>query len=708
MLTTQTNTPSLPSHYCFQRSPIITICLEQPPPTPTPQPSTDSSRKRKRKAKFNKKRKLNRVSEGDSEYQPTGGEGAKSANSDPDDSFPAFQVHLSALTASSDYFKLLLAFNGLEMAERKVVFEMPGIDSELDPRLGIEAFKLYVDYSYSGTFDLSSYEYENSIIYKDGKAKASADRSADVASGVVSSEQSSEVEVNATQTERKQDSEEASTSTDKTAKLDKSVRYHGYEMIFIAVAYVLADRLLAEGLKQALVKKMYQNMMEFFESRAHSGCSTSCDEASCEKLHKMYNSVYWNQFGTTAQILFHATKTVTKHKTNISSSQTLKMDETPREFKLASYISTTSSPMITVHLRQSGKPSPALQTQPSAEGHKPLKRKRKNNPGKAEAHHADQSSSQASAESLNSPPLPTFHVHLAALTAHSQYFSSLSSFNGLEMTEQKVTLHLPRLDPSIDPCLAVEAAKLFIDYCYGGYDVRDYAYDMPYLEAAGSSKSSELATVEEEEEYYCKSEMHHGKEMVFIAVAYVLADRLLAEGLKQKLVKSMYRSMMEYHGSRDDLKGGNSYSEAYARIYKSTNWDDFKKRARIIFNGTRTRFLGVKGYVERYGMTPPTGHAQKAVLTSTENVAFRQPWLGKEYMRNLLCAFFSTLWSCRKHTDWSVRHPFELVEEVPGMAKPLLACLMIPEAHREDLKRFPNKDFGLPEEFESSGNIRYT
>ncbi|RPA73655.1 hypothetical protein BJ508DRAFT_48040 [Ascobolus immersus RN42] len=68
-------------------------------------------------------------------------------------------LHLSALTNHSDYFKSLISFNGVEFSQKCVYLETP-----LDGMDGYSkvAFNCFVDFSYSGSYDLAHYTYVDS------------------------------------------------------------------------------------------------------------------------------------------------------------------------------------------------------------------------------------------------------------------------------------------------------------------------------------------------------------------------------------------------------------------------------------------------------------------------------------------------------------------------------------------------------------------
>ncbi|RPA71943.1 hypothetical protein BJ508DRAFT_82571 [Ascobolus immersus RN42] len=236
-----------PSTICTALSPIITICLLQPPSS---EASTESlppdlrksrkhadkpTKKRKKADNSDDERKDGKRSKGTrSKTQATNGD----TSTDSEEYLATFQVHVAALVSRSLYFKSLISFDGLEASQNKVLFECP---SGGDPKLNKLAFGCFIDHCYAGRFELAKYT-------KDLEPNAS--------------------ETSVEDTEQKEGTQDT-VASDPVANQPAvgiptgygtlgEFRYRSGDLIvFLAVLYCMGERLLADSFKQEVLKDMY-------------------------------------------------------------------------------------------------------------------------------------------------------------------------------------------------------------------------------------------------------------------------------------------------------------------------------------------------------------------------------------------------------------------------------------------------------------------
>ncbi|RPA83711.1 hypothetical protein BJ508DRAFT_304585 [Ascobolus immersus RN42] len=131
--------------------------------------------------------------------------------------------------------------------------------------------------------------------------------------------------------------------------------------------------------------------------------------------------------------------------------------------------------------------------------------------------------------------IASYNLHVSALTKYSEYFKGLMSFEGIEVTENRIYFELPELDcpfrSSGDLMLdgsvySIIALKCWVDWIYSGsYKAEDYALSL--LSGSDLSRSNpEL----------------FDKVFLVNAAVYVLAERLLSEDLKQYVVETTYNT----------------------------------------------------------------------------------------------------------------------------------------------------------------------
>ncbi|RPA83699.1 hypothetical protein BJ508DRAFT_374945 [Ascobolus immersus RN42] len=166
------------------------------------------------------------------------------AEEDEREVIACYNLHISALTENSDYFKALMSFNGVEVAENRIVLELPELDCpfrvgkdselgrkyELDDDLELDgwqysiiAFKCFVDFAYSGSYN-----------------------AADHADSLLGEEE---------------------------RRWNYSAHYPDKYFLVNAAVYVLAERLLAKDLQESVLQTTY----DFFNAIALRGSG----EADC-------------------------------------------------------------------------------------------------------------------------------------------------------------------------------------------------------------------------------------------------------------------------------------------------------------------------------------------------------------------------------------------------------------------------------------------
>ncbi|RPA71944.1 hypothetical protein BJ508DRAFT_367534 [Ascobolus immersus RN42] len=372
-----------------------------------------------------------------------------------------------------------------------------------------------------------------------------------------------------------------------------------------------------------------------------------------------------------------------------------------------------SSPIITICLRQaSNTSSPTSLTVDESKKKAPNRATKRPRESRAEEHpgtiHTPSETQRDAARAVPEEYLATFRVHLSALTEKSLYFKSLLSFQGVEMTENKVVLEAPPLS-GCDPQLIALAFKVFLDWSYSGtYNLANYPYMVEEIKRragrkvqiniGGIASVPATANKKDAEEPLSKT-MCHGEKMVFTAILYVLADRLLVEEFRNEVLKDMYQTLETY--TRVDAKclrkTLTEIGEVDKKLYKSVTWTHMATTVKIIFDNTAEKSLGLSRFPK------PAKSDIDARIRDVE-VHHRHAWLGAENMRNLIAAFLAKLWvpshsgnrkESRKLSPANVWHQMKIVEGNPDIMRPMMSYLMLYGV--KTLDDIPRSDFGLPE-----------
>ncbi|RPA73641.1 hypothetical protein BJ508DRAFT_380957 [Ascobolus immersus RN42] len=286
----------LPSDLCS--SPIITIYLRQPSGSPSKSSQCGPG-------------KRVRISEDDSEPRASTTSTCHSTpetilDDDSTEDLPSFQVHLSALTAKSEYFRSLMSFGGIEATQKKVVFECP---TDCEPELNICAFKVFLDFCYSGTYMVENYPFQIEEIKRrsesqkakkhgeSGTANNNQGASADIIRGTSSDEY-----LNVSESELEQISNTKDTETNTATRSEKALAYtecSGELIVFIAILYVLADRLLSKDLKTEALKDMFHTLVDYQDAWS--------EEVPTSASQDIIDSTQWKHLKKATRIIFDCT-----------------------------------------------------------------------------------------------------------------------------------------------------------------------------------------------------------------------------------------------------------------------------------------------------------------------------------------------------------------------------------------------------------------
>ncbi|RPA73653.1 hypothetical protein BJ508DRAFT_333888 [Ascobolus immersus RN42] len=236
--------------------------------------------------------------------------------------------------------------------------------------------------------------------------------------------------------------------------------------------------------------------------------------------------------------------------------------------------------------------------------------------------------------------IATFQLHISVLTAHSEYFKSLISFNGLEVRQNCV--YLESMDTQCPENVSRIAFNCFVDFIYTGH------YDL--------SRYSIEAT---DHETYAVSE-YTLWEVLFTAQIYVLATKLLCDGLKKESMRRMRELLL-----RRDLR------EHQAETWY---WVHIQRTVQSIFQGTACSRIPATGLIIGSPGNWPTG------VTPEHSSVQRAAWLGKEPMRKLIAAYLASNWKLsagakKKMNEGRVRGQQHLVDMFPELNVLILGYL---------------------------------
>ncbi|RPA73644.1 hypothetical protein BJ508DRAFT_418936 [Ascobolus immersus RN42] len=270
--------------------------------------------------------------------------------------------------------------------------------------------------------------------------------------------------------------------------------------------------------------------------------------------------------------------------------------------------------------------------------------------------------------------MPSFQVHIAALTAQSLYFKSLMSFNGLETSSKRVIFESPT---NCSEELNKLAMQTLIDWLYtGSYNLSNYAFA---TETTRESDQKDTSGKEAKPEHKAV-----GEEMVFLAILYVLGERLLAEEFKKVVLKDMYEIMRVYQ--RAVWTPAHAQNSEQKLIVNSVLWEHIQRLIRIVFDGTSEKAIR-----EPAADDIKTDKNLKMPAPST---LWWKSWLGREPMRNMVAGFAASFWVTPEAKEFDVAARLKILEDVPEFQKWLLCYLQIPGKRLSDL---PRADFGVPE-----------
>ncbi|RPA73656.1 hypothetical protein BJ508DRAFT_48045 [Ascobolus immersus RN42] len=193
----------------------------------------------------------------------------------------------------------------------------------------------------------------------------------------------------------------------------------------------------------------------------------------------------------------------------------------------------------------------------------------------------------------------TYHLHVSQLVEQSEYFRGLVAFDGIEVKENSVTLEYPF---GHTKTTVASVFGCFVDYLYtGSYDFNKYNFTPS---AGNPIPIAKYANI-------------HAN---YTAMLYVLADRLLADRLKQETLKRMHNLLLVMWFDKPGL-------------HTFFKWESILRMVRIVFDGTALR-RKVASSKHSHGLwNSEKSTAAKAVEASG--------WLGKEPMRKLVAAFLA-------------------------------------------------------------------
>src|SRR5690606_32025467 len=176
-----------------------------------------------------------------------GANAGEAAKSESDNTVaPIFHVHVAALTACSLYFKSLISFDGLEVKQKKVIFECP---TDCDFKLNKLAFQCFIDFLYTGTYDPMVYPFQsNTVVAGGGENKPAT----------------------------------------------------GDTMIFNCILYVLGDKLLSEDFQKLVLMDMFALLVMYQRAYAKTPEYRSKEE-------KMISLIQWEELIKAANIVFSGT-----------------------------------------------------------------------------------------------------------------------------------------------------------------------------------------------------------------------------------------------------------------------------------------------------------------------------------------------------------------------------------------------------------------
>ncbi|RPA73652.1 hypothetical protein BJ508DRAFT_313617 [Ascobolus immersus RN42] len=257
-----------------------------------------------------------------------------------------------------------------------------------------------------------------------------------------------------------------------------------------------------------------------------------------------------------------------------------------------------TSPTINVRLIAPSTSKPATEA-PAPEQPNPKKRKLRSS-GLAKAE-----------EDSDIVVLKSFNLHVSVLKKHSEYFTGLFSFNGIEVAQDRVDFVAPE---GLRDALNIVAFSCFATFLYSGtYNLADYSF-------MSEEKSPQIS-------FWCNQLLHQ-------TAIYVLGDRLLCNGLKKETLKQTYNLLLNYLVTYD--KNSNQYTEQELQIYCNESaeiaWNkNMSEAIRMLFDNTTSN-------TEAASQKTFTGKA-KLYLSQA-----RMAWIGKDPMRNLLAAFVASIW----------------------------------------------------------------
>lgn len=298
-----------------------------------------------------------------------------------------------------------------------------------------------------------------------------------------------------------------------------------------------------------------------------------------------------------------------------------------------------------------------------------------------------ETTSETAAPTVQLPRIePTYQLHISVLIAHSDYFKSLISFNGLEVSQGRVNFESPAAY-SFSEDITKVAFGCFIDYIYtGDYNLSGYQ--------VGEDKHKIMFMPEQ---------------MTYHSAVYVLAERLLSDGLKHLAIKKLYALIYNYHFKKyhkptpiPNLTSEEMliYSHNNSKTIKEPWWPHFDLTVRIAFNGTFPR-----GSLPPPIPLPPANPAlpprtADSPIQASESVT-RSTWLTGDHLRNLLGAFFASIWPSSFDKKGSISEAGmagrKRLAENAELLQLIIAYLANPRTTFM-FGSYPLRDFGITEE----------
>ncbi|RPA73645.1 hypothetical protein BJ508DRAFT_333879 [Ascobolus immersus RN42] len=307
-----------------------------------------------------------------------------------------------------------------------------------------------------------------------------------------------------------------------------------------------------------------------------------------------------------------------------------------------------SSPIIAIRLL---KPAAASTDRASASSPEPPMKKRKRATNSSKSRNSKEPEDTKKQESSPSPlsepdSLGTYMLHLHALTTHSAYFASLVAFNGREISENHIDFEMPELaldatassnkDHHVDVSeYSKKSWNCFVDFIYTGtFNLENYMNSIG--EAEGDPKKGTFSHM-----------------FLMYSAIYVLAERLLAEKLKEIVLRRVY--MLIYGLSLVETARVNGQTQLAALMKDFTALQNQIYDEVFSFGNIWTYGIGwiFDGTVEqRHTHSASKGACLKPQADGEVNhdemkrrgMLRREAWLGNEYMRRLAAAFVAHFW----------------------------------------------------------------